>query len=173
MPWFWTFFCKKKLMRLNASHIHTYRFWWYVHAKYLKEKTEKNCVFGGLEKLNFTFITYKLAKSNLGNLCLQFKSAPFTSMLSPTCKFYMSSKFHKLFASPINKGRPPSRSQVPIAPIPSISFLMAAIASSRERTSDLGSCLVARAGTVPSSSDLGGHSGTLSSGNWSGAMDGS
>ena len=80
-------------------------------------------------------------------------------MLSPTCKFYMSSKFHKLFASPINKGRPPSRSQVPIAPIPSISFLMAAIASSRERTSDLGSCRVTRAGTVPSSSDLGGRSG--------------
>ena len=77
-----------------------------------RKKQKKNCVFGGLEKLNFTFITYKLAKSNLGNLCLQFKSAPFTSMLSPTCKFYMSSKFHKLFASPISKGRPPSRKQV-------------------------------------------------------------
>ena len=77
----------------------------------MKEKTEKY-VFGGLEKLNFTYITYKLAKSNLGNLCLQFKSVPFISMLSPTCKFYMSSKFHKLFASPISKGRPPSRKQV-------------------------------------------------------------
>ena len=62
--------------------------------------------------LNFTYITYKLAKSNLGNLCLQFKSAPFISMLSPTCKFYMSSKFHKLFASPIRKKGPPSKPTV-------------------------------------------------------------
>ena len=54
-----------------------------------------------------------------------------------------------------------SRSQVHIAPIPSNSFLMAAIASSRERISDLGSCLVTRAGAVPSSSDLGGHSRPL------------
>ena len=60
------------------------------------------------EKLNFTYITYKLAKSNLGNLCLQFKSAPFISMLSPTYKLYMSSKFHKLFASPIRKKQSPS-----------------------------------------------------------------
>ena len=56
---------------------------------------------------------------------------------------------------------------------------MAAIASSRERTLDLGSCLAETAGTVPSSSDLGGrrqaqepyHLGT--GWNWSGAMDGS
>ena len=75
---------------------------------YEGKKQKKNYVFGGLDKLNFTYITYKLAKSNLGNLCLQFKSAPFISMLSPTCKFYMSSKFHKLFASPISKKRPPS-----------------------------------------------------------------
>ena len=61
------------------------------------------------EKLNFTYITYKLAKSNLGNLCLQFKSAPFISMLSPTYKLYMSSKFQKLFASPIRKKQSPSR----------------------------------------------------------------
>ena len=82
----------------------------FFHAKYMKEKTQKNNVFDGLEKTpNFTYITYKLAKSNLGNLCLQFKSAPFISMLSPTCKLYMSSKFHKLFASPIRKKRPPSR----------------------------------------------------------------
>lgn len=73
-----------------------------------RKKTEKIYVFGGLEKLIFTYITEKLAKSNLGNLCLQFKSAPFISMPSPTCKFYISSKFHKLFASPISKGRPPS-----------------------------------------------------------------
>ena len=82
----------------------------FFHAKHMKEKNrKKNYVFGGLDKLNFTYITYKLAKSNLGNLCLQFKSAPFISMLSPTCKFYMSSKFHKLFASPISKKRPPSK----------------------------------------------------------------
>ena len=74
----------------------------------MKEKNRKNYVFGGLDKLNFTYITYKLAKSNLGNLCLQFKSAPLICMLSPTCKFYMSSKLHKLFASPISKMRPPS-----------------------------------------------------------------
>ena len=43
-----------------------------------RTKTEKkNYVFGGLDELSFTYITYKLAKSNLGNLCLQFKSAPF------------------------------------------------------------------------------------------------
>ena len=73
------------------------------------KKNIKNYDSGGLEKLNFTYITYKLAKFNLGNLCLQFKSAPFISMLSPTCKFYMSSKFHKLFASPISKKQSPSR----------------------------------------------------------------
>ena len=81
----------------------------FLPCKIYEGKTlEQNYVFGGLDELNFTYITYKLAKSNLGNLCLQFKNAPFISMLSPTCKFYMSSKFHKLFASPISKKRPPS-----------------------------------------------------------------
>ena len=31
-------------------------------------KKRKNYVFGGLEKLNFTYIAFKLAKSNLGQL---------------------------------------------------------------------------------------------------------
>ena len=35
-----------------------------------RKKRKTNYVFGGLEKLNFTYITYKFAKSNLGNLCL-------------------------------------------------------------------------------------------------------
>ena len=81
----------------------------------MKEKNRKTMSLMDWKKLNFTYITYKLAKFNLGNLCLQFKNAPFISMLSPTYKLYMSSKFHKLFASPISKKRPPSR---PAGPTP-------------------------------------------------------
>ena len=91
----------QKITEFSQKHVSSMQNTW--------RKQKKNYVFGGLDKLNFTYITYKLAKSNLGNLCLQFESAPFISMLSPTCKFYMSSKFHKLFASPISKGQPPSR----------------------------------------------------------------
>ena len=89
----------------------------------MKEKNRKIYVFGGLEKLIFTYITEKLAKSNLGNLCLQFKSAPFICMLGPTCKFYMSSKFHKLFASPISKGRPPSQKNLLVKRPPTVPLI--------------------------------------------------
>ena len=73
-----------------------------------KNREKKTMSLMDWKKHNFTYITYKLAKSNLGNLCLQFKSAPFISMLSPTYKLYMSSKFQKLFASPIRKKQSPS-----------------------------------------------------------------